>query len=450
MSKPALAEAASLPRRKGRPRVSETASPSLVQILNLVRSEQATTRQEIERYSELGRAVVADRLGTLCELGLVNESELGAATGGRAPRLVRFSADRGRILVATLDQTALGVGIADLDGALLMEHHEASELTQPVSALAERLIALFRWILERQGNPPLYGISISVPGAVPDGGEALFLGTTPAVLPGWESFPLVETLVEAFDAPVWLRSSVETMTMGELHAGAGSGHRTILFVKVGKRIGAGLGSDGALFRGAQGAVGLIGSVPVSAGGGTGTLEAMAGSDHIAQEGRSAAESGASPVLAEHMRRGGEITALEVAQAAQIGDAAAIEILSQSGRLIGQVVATLANMLNPALIVLSGSIAQTNDILLASAREAIYGACHPLVSRDLQVVRSQMGSSAGLVGATIVAVEGMFSPAILRDWIMAGRPQAHPLFQRIKDEIARKRDVQASTIRPPDV
>ena len=155
------------------------------------------------------------------------------------------------------------------------------------------------------------------------------------------------------------------------------------------------------------------------------------------------------MLAEHLRRGGEITALEVAQAAQIGDAAAIEILSQSGRLIGQVVATLANMLNPALIVLSGSIAQTNDILLASAREAIYGACHPLVSRDLQVVRSQMGSSAGLVGASIVAVEGMFSPSILRDWIMAGRPQAHPLFQRMKDEIARKRDVQASTIRPPE-
>ena len=37
------------PRRKGRPRVTETAAPSLVEILNLVRTEQATTRQEIER-----------------------------------------------------------------------------------------------------------------------------------------------------------------------------------------------------------------------------------------------------------------------------------------------------------------------------------------------------------------------------------------------------------------
>src|SRR5690606_37155113 len=85
------------PRRKGRPRVTETAGPSLVEMLNVVRTEHATTRQEIERQSELGRPVVADRLGTLSELGLVDESELATASGGRAPRLVRFAADRGRI-----------------------------------------------------------------------------------------------------------------------------------------------------------------------------------------------------------------------------------------------------------------------------------------------------------------------------------------------------------------
>lgn len=237
------------------------------------------------------------------------------------------------------------------------------------------------------------------------------------------------------------------MTMGELHAGAGIGHRTTLFVKVGKRIGAGLVSDGSLFRGAQGAVGLIGSVPVTNGERTGTLESMAGSDAIAEEGRAAGERGQSPVIADFLRRGHEITAIEVAQAAQMGDRAAIEILSQSGRLIGQVVATLANMLNPEIIVLSGSIAQTNDILLAAAREAIYGASHPLVSRDLQIIRSQMGSSSGLVRAAITAAEGLFAPATLREWIMAGRPQAHPLFADMKRRISEK-PAGKGTVHPP--
>jgi len=421
----------SAPRGKGRPRVAETAAPSLVEILNLIRAADPTTRQELERKSELGRAVVADRLTLLTDLGLIDESELGAATGGRAPRLVRLAARRGRILVVTLDQTALGVGVADLAGNLLTEHHEAFELNAPPEILAERLITLLRWSLDRQTSPAgLWGISLSVPGTVP-GSEGDFLTRTPAVVPAWEGFPLVELLTRSFGAPVWMRSSVDTMTLGELHAGAGQAVSTMLFVKIGRRIGAGLVSDGRLYRGAQGATGLIGALPVHAGDRAGTLDAMAGSDMILREGRLAAEDGRSAFLADHLRRAGEITAIDVAQAAQMGDAACAEILTTSGRLIGQVVATLTNTLNPEVIVLSGAIVQTNDIILASVREAVYGASHPLVTRDLRIIRSQMGSSAGLVGAARAGAELLFAQAFLKDWVMQGSPLQHPAFRAFR-------------------
>lgn len=416
-------------RGRGRPRTAESAGPSLLEVLNLVRTERATTRQELERQGEMGRAVVADRLALLTDLGLVDESELGTATGGRAPRLVRFLGNAGRILVASLDQTALGVGIADLSGRLLMEHHEPADLTEPAAALLDRLGELFDWILSRQPGPaaPPWAISLSVPSPV--GGEAggSFLTETPPILPGWEGTPVVESLVRRFGAPVWMRSSVETMTMGELHAGAGAGCRSMLFVKVGKRIGAGLVCDGRLWRGASGAAGLIGQLPVQSGDRTGSLEALAGSEMIAHEARTAAEDGRSPLLADLLRRHGDLSAAEVAQAAQLGDRTAMEILAQSGRLIGHVVATLANALNPEVIVLSGSVAQSNDILLAAVREAVYGASHPLVTRDLRILRSPMSRSAGLVGAAIVAVEGLFAPALLKDWVLHGRPMAHPGF-----------------------
>ena len=425
------------PRGKGRPRTVETAAPSLVELLNLVRSETATTRQDLERNSDLGRAVVADRLTMLADLGLVDESELGTATGGRAPRLVRFAARRAAILVATLDQTAIGVGVADLSGNLLTEHHEAADLTAPPGQLTDRLSALFRWSLDRHATPAgVWGISLSVPGVVQSGAEGAFLAATPPVLPAWEGFPLVETLTRSFGVPVWMRSSVETMTMGELHAGAGLGQRAMLFVKVGRRIGAGIVWDGQLYRGGQGAAGLIGALPVTSVDRSGTLDALAGSDMIQREGLAAAADGRSPLLADILRRGGEeITAIEVSQAAQMGDAASVAILATSGHLIGQVVATLANALNPDLIVLSGSIVQTNDILLAAVREAVYGASHPLVTRDLRIIRSQMGSSAGLVGAARVASEALFAPGFLKEWVIQGSPLAHPAFAAFLSRLA---------------
>ena len=155
------------------------------------------------------------------------------------------------------------------------------------------------------------------------------------------------------------------------------------------------------------------------------------------EGRSAAEESRSPMLADILRRGGEITGIEVSQAAQMGDSVSAAILSKSGHLIGQVVATLANALNPELIVLSGSIVQTNDILLAALREAVYGASHPFVTRDLRIVRSQMGSSAGLVGAARVASESLFAPASLKEWVMHGSPVSHPAFVSLQERLSSK-------------
>lgn len=417
-------------RAKGRPRNSDGAAPSLTKILNLVRCGQATTRQELERASELGRAIVSDRLTTLTALDLVDESELGVATGGRAPRLVRFNADAGLVLVATLDQTALGVALSDLSGKLLTEHHEALDLNAAPEETLDRLETLFEWILEKSARAQkVWGIGISVPTPVqtPTGG---LLSSSPPILPAWDGTAYVERLIQTFKAPVWLRSNVETMAMGELHDGEVPPDTTMIFIKVGKRIGAALVLEGELYRGAQGAAGLIGQLPVTSDTRTGSLELLAGSDTIAQEGRAAARNGKSPFLADILVRGSEITSIDVGQAAQAGDPTAMEIMSRSGRLIGHVAATLANMLNPSHIVLSGSIAQTNDILLAAVREVVYGESHPLVTRDLRIGASRLGSSAGLVGGAAVVVDALFEPEFLSSWITRGTPIHAPDFEKV--------------------
>ncbi|SEA99950.1 Sugar kinase of the NBD/HSP70 family, may contain an N-terminal HTH domain [Pelagibacterium halotolerans] len=437
------------PASKVRGRSGEAVVNSLSTVLTLVRTGIASTRQEIERESELGRAVVADRLATLTGLDLVDESELGAASGGRAPRLVRFNADIGRVLVATLDQTALGVGIADLDGHLLMEHHEAIDLASDPSPILNRLIALFEWVLEKhQNRKPVWGVGLSVPGPVAMVEGADFLCRTPEFMPGWEGFPFVERLLVHFNAPVWMRSSVETMTMGELKAGGGVGQQTMLFIKVGTRIGAGIAVNGTVYRGAQGAAGLIGQIPVATVAGSPTLEAAAGSTAIAAAATTAALSGQSPYLADTLDRLGEITAIDVGQAAQMGDSIATELLSKSGRLIGETVAALTNMINPALIVLGGSAAQTSDTILAAVREAVYRNSHPLVTRDLRILRSQMGSSAGLVGAAAVVTEQIFSTATLRGWITQGSVLDHPGFQDALDAANQRLAAVPTRPQPP--
>ncbi|KAA9010702.1 ROK family protein [Histidinibacterium aquaticum] len=422
-------------KQKVRPRGSESAATSLADILNIVRTGRAETRQELESASNFGRSIVADRLSVLGELGLVDESASGVATGGRAPKLVRFSAARASIVVVSVSQTAIGVGLADLSGRLLTEHHEAIETGLDASITVDRVIGLIRWFLSRHtAGPEPWGISISAPGPVTLADLEPFMGRTPDFMPGWERARLVERLVETFGVPVWMRSSHDAMTMGELRGGLGRGAESMLFVRVGRRINAGLVSEGRLYRGASGAVGLIGQIALAGQGGT--LDACAGAGHVEAAGRQVAEEGRSPVLADLLRRGAEITVNEVCQAAQMGDAASVEIVSHSGRQLGAVIASLASMLDPKLIVLAGTVAQSNDIFLAAVRETVYGASPPLVTRDLQIQRSQLSGSAALLGAAWIGTEELFRPDVLREWVLTGTPLQHPAFRALRDNLAK--------------
>ena len=247
---------------------------------------------------------------------------------------------------------------------------------------------------------------------------------------------------------MWLNSSLKTMTMGEHHGGEGRGHETMLFVRIGTRIGAGLVSGGKPYQGAAGAVGLIGQLPVRHGDETGALDTMAGTEMFRRAGLEAAKSNQSPQLSDVFQRTDEITENDVCQAAQMGDTVATEIVSRSGRLVGGVVATLANMLNPDLIVLAGTVAQNNDILLAAVREAVYGASHPLVTRDLNILRSQMSGSAGLLGAASIGAEALFASETLKDWVLLGSPKNHPELARLLNELSKSDATQTGGESPP--
>jgi len=409
-----------------RPRRADAERSSLALILNIVREADADTRPEIERLTGLGRAIVSDRLSTLFSLGLVEEGDLGQTTGGRAPRTIQFNPDAGLVLVATLDQSRIGVGMANLKGQLIAEHHEATDNSAGPTQIQKRLIALFDWMLDLHGKDRhVWGIGISAPGPVEESENA---SPRLRLLPGWDEYPIVDHLFHHFRAPVWMRSGVQMMAYGEYKSGSAAGTRDIIYVNLDRSIGAGLISEGHLHRGAQGGAGLLGHVAVADGhqyrcscGNIGCLDTEAGADAIAREGLALATSGESRLLAETLSAEGFISAADVSVAAQSGDSSAAEILARAGRLIGTSLASLVNAFNPSLISLGGEVGQLDDILLAAIRESVYRSSHPLVTRDLRIQRSALGNSAGLAGAALVVTDSIFAPESVVNWISSGGP-----------------------------
>jgi len=393
--------------------------------------------------SGLGRAVVADRIASLIRCGLVEEGDLAASTGGRAPHHVRFRSSAGYLLACSLGITKLGVALVDLGGRLQVEHHEPWDPVRTAEETVDRIEALFDWMLEEHPEARgTWGIGVGLPGIVelPEGE----LSDKPVLhlMPDWQSYPVVERLRARFGAPVWIDNETRLMAIGELDSGRATGTRELLFVKMGTGISAALFSRGRIVRGARGFAGDIGHLAVSDDmsvvcrcGNTGCLEALAGGSAIARQAQQAAADGRSPLLADRLANGSEITAAHVASAANMGDQFCIELLTRSGRLVGETIAALVNAANPSMVVIGGGVAQAGEILLRAIREAIYRRSRSLATQDLQIIRAELGRTAGLVGAGVAVADELFAPAYLPTWVGHGTP--------------RRRDATGATDSRPD-
>jgi len=380
-------------------------------VLDAVRTGACRSRPEIAAETGLGRAIIAQRVAELLDLGLLCEDGRGASTGGRPPRQLSFNATAGALLVADLGATSVDVAVADLEGRILAHATEPADIATGPEAVLAHVEALLAGMRADTGMPEVWGVGVGLPGPVEfDRGRP----AAPPIMPGWDDYPVRDRLTASLDAPVWVDNDVNVMALGEWRAGVAKGHQNVVFVKVGTGIGAGLISDGQLHRGFEGSAGDVGHIQVAEDGtpcrcgNVGCLEALAGGHAIGRDGQSLARSGGSEMLASVLAARGTVTARDVGEASARGDAAATALLERSARYVGTTIAAIVNLFNPSMIVLGGGVTAVGDRYLAEIRQTVYRRSLPLATRRLQIVPSSLGPMAGVVGAAAMVAGELFA------------------------------------------
>lgn len=395
---------------------------SLLRIVNLVRTGEATTRPEIGRVTGLGRGVVTQRIDQAIEMGYLEDAEFGQSSGGRAPRTLRFRSDRGLIVVCALGALHMHVGIAGLAGEVIDQNHRAWDIARGPGETLETVMEMIDELLGRNAPAPVWGVTVGVPGPVDfDNGRPV----APPIMPGWNGFDVRRRFEERFDAPVWVDNDVNLLAMSERARRHGE-HVDLIYCKVGSGIGAGLLSHGRIHRGANGAAGDIGHVRVRDAevlcrcGKVGCLEAVAGGWALVRDAETAIADGATGYLATRVEKGELLTPAGIARSAADGDALAISLIQRSARIVGESIAALVNMFNPGVIVVGGSVAAAGEVFLAEIRQRVYELSLPLATRDLAIVSSVDDEREPVRGGVELAREQLFELTFPR-WFANGRP-----------------------------
>lgn len=271
-------------------------------------------------------------------------------------------------------------------------------------ALAADIVSLVTTV--QVAHPELTGVTVASAGVVDPGSGNIVSATE--TIPGWGGIPLGRLIGAATGLTVSVLNDVHAHGAGEALLGAGVGLSTVLVVAVGTGIGGALVTDGTVATGAHHMAGHVGHVHHARATGMrcscgrqGHIEAIASGSGLAAWYTERRASATTADRDESPVRDG----VEVARRANQGDELARDVVEQSARALGEVLGSLANCMDPDVVVLTGSVA-----VPSTAWWDQVGAGFSQVAMDgisaTPLVRGTLGPDAPLLGAAAHHVRGL--------------------------------------------
>lgn len=347
-------------------------TPAASQIFTTVLAHGPLTRMEAARRAGLSPAAVTKAVRPLIEAGyLVEDAGAGVRPAlGRPASPVRV--DGGRALFVGLKVTGdeiIGV-LTDLCCRIRAARRVPLAGRAPYEVLAVAADLVRELLTEAEG----FGVRVLGLGAAVAGDVDRDAGTVRySPFLDWHDVPLAELAGAASGLPVTVDNDVRALTVAEQWFGDGVGLSDFAVVTVGAGIGCGLVVHGRVVSGAHGVAGEIGHVPVDPDGppchcgDRGCLEAVASDAAITARVR---EVAGVPVA----------DAAEALALARQGDAGARSVYARAGEAIGRGIATVANLLGPQRVIISGEGLAAYDLFAGQIRDAFAAAAFGSAAR----------------------------------------------------------------------
>lgn len=285
----------------------------------------------------------------------------------------------------------IAVGLVDNTGEVADRAQVATPARQGGKAILD---CVTRLVLALTGDRPIERVGVAAAGII--GTDGVVESATD-LLADWAGTDLVGTLCDRLPGrpPVAAVNDVHAHAVGEAWRGAGAGSTGVLSVAVGTGLGGAVVQDGKVLRGAHGAAGHLGHIrcveaqglPCSCGA-TGHLEAVA--------------SGYGLVQLYH-RLGGDptVTGAGEVSARTVSDPEAAIAVEQSASALGAGVGDLTNIIDPDVIVISGSVVGAGPSWWRALRTAARQTSLGLLT-DTAIVPATLGADAGIIGAAQIA------------------------------------------------
>ncbi len=292
-----------------------------------------------------------------------------------------------RVIGLDLGGTKILAGVVDRDG-----HVEQRREHPTPTASQDELVAGLDAAVEELLTDEIVALGFGLPSPIDQkAGRALQGVNIPL-----NDMDFRDRMKERFNLPVGIENDANAATYAEFRFGAARDVDTMVMLTLGTGCGGGVVIDGELFRGWA----EFGHIVIEYDGlpcqgtctGRGHLEAYV--------------TGVAATKLAQAEFGPAVDAHRLVRLANEGEPRAVEILDGIGRRLGAGIGSLVNIFNPELVVIGGGFAAAGDFVLEPAREILRREALARAGYRVPIVRAELGTAAGLIGAGLVAFDAV--------------------------------------------
>src|SRR3569833_211875 len=377
--------------------------------------DKAMSCAELSELFDKSIPSIAKALNELIEKGFVVEEGYAPSSGGRRPLMYAINADAMYILAIAMDQKNTRIQLVDLRNQpvadMMMFELKLAGNEQALDTLVRQIYKY----LDESGvlKDKITGIGIGMPGFIDPakGINYTYLKTTER--------SLAQYITDETGLPTYIDNDSSLIALAEQKFGIAKLQKEVMVINLSWGIGLGMIVNGELFRGRNGVAGECSHIPLLEDGALcecgkrGCLEAEASMLVVANK----AIEGITQGRITSLKVVGEAQSKQMSEAimpaATYGDQFAIELFSDSGYKIGKALAILIHIMNPEAIVLSGRGAKVGKILMAPIQQALHKYCIPRLSGGTELLISELGFDAELIGAAILVKENFVKVVMIQ-------------------------------------
>ena len=386
----------------------------MADILKTILGAKQITRGRLAEELGLSPSSIAKYIKTLKELGLVRESGRGISTGGRRSSCLEFDPEVGVNISVVFDLSSIKGALINPAGAILVNKNRRVYRGIPRRELLDGLMTLLSSLCAEAARikKRIFGIGIGIGDHLDmDSGVSHYYHLSE----DWKEVPLKKLIEKEFGLPLFLINDLDAGALGEKYYGAGVETENFCCVWIGETVGMGLVLNGQIYLGKNGFVGEIGHTralpggPLCLCGNRGCLETVTTESYILDRCREGLKGG---VNSEAMRLcDGDREALAIGhiiEASNRGDRFCQNIFEETAEYLGRSLTDVANILNPELITLRGSVVDGNTFLYESVRRRIKHQALSPICDDIRVEHSLKREDIRLPGISSYILSRYFS------------------------------------------